>query len=170
MSPRNITHTISFDQRAGESERSIVLKLSDNNLSFSLIRHESLEGQWKQGTSDPEGISLYPGFTYEDKKRLRWRWDRFQHGGLIEVGIDTPTDTVQGRTVKSFFRPWFSLRGAKRFVSGQFRVAGGKYPGGDGIAFYELAGSSDTFQPREGRWSIITYGWLDEDDEYFGHE
>lgn len=161
----SITHEIRFDQGLGSRERSIVFRLSDRN-TVSFWREDKLEGQWTQSTSDPAGIDLYPDFSLEDRKRLLWRWDRSQHGGLIQVGIDTSYRTVKGRTVESFYKSWFSFRGAKRFVSGQFRVAGGAYPGGDGIALCELAGSSDTFQQGEGRWSVIRYSWQDKDDDY----
>jgi hypothetical protein len=170
-----ITHEISFTQGLGERERSVVFKLNDPNPAGTWRWYDSLEGGWRQGTSDPAGIDLYPNFSMEEKKRLLWRWDKFQHGGLIQVGIDTPSETLQGRTVKSFFKPWFSFRGAKRFVSGQFRVAGAlgtpgrdDYTDGKGVALFELGGSSNTFQGGEGQWSVYRYGWRDEDDDYFG--
>jgi hypothetical protein len=170
---RSIVHEISFSQGSGSHERSIVFKLSDSNRASAWIVQSSLEGSWRQSASDPAGIDLYPNFSMEDKKRLLWRWDRFQHGGLIQVGIDTPTETNQGRTAKSYFRPWFSFRGAKRFVSGQFRVAGAlgtrgrdDYTDGKGVALYELPGSSNTFQQGEGQWSVYRYEWRDDDDAY----
>src|SRR5215207_3378031 len=67
--------------------------------------------RWKTRASDPP-IDLYPNFTAEDKARLQWRWDSSQHGGLIEIGIDTPYRTKKGRTVESYFTLWFSFRGA----------------------------------------------------------
>ena len=170
---RLIVHEIAFSQGPGERERSIVFKLNDPNRPSAWVVQTSLEGSWRQYESDPVGIDLYPNFSMEDKKRLLWRWDRFQHGGLIQVGIDTPTETHQGRTVKSYFKPWFSFRGAKRFVSGQFRVAGAlgtpgrdDYTDGKGVALYELGGSSNTFQGGEGRWSVYRYEWHDADDEH----
>src|SRR5262245_17269530 len=47
---------------------------------------EKLEGahlRWRQRESDPP-IDLYPGFSKEDKRRLRWRWDSSEHGGLMQ--------------------------------------------------------------------------------------
>jgi hypothetical protein len=169
---RTIVHEIRFSQGPAPRERDIVFKLTDLNPPATWIGYRSVEGTWRQGTSDPAGIDLYPNFSAEEKKRLLWRWDESQHGGLIQVGIDTPTETSKGRTVKSYFRSWFSFRGAKRFVSGQFRVAGAlgtpgtdDYTSGSGVALYELAGSSNTFQQGEGQWNVCRYEWSEPDDE-----
>ena len=148
-----LIHTLVFTQGPISSQRSIVLKLTDKNF-WPAYSHE---GTWKQGKSDPEGINLYPNFTMEDKARLLWRWDDSQHGGLLQLGINTPSETIQGRTSKSYFTAWFSFRGCQRYVHRQFRIAGGQYPGGEGVAWYELAGSSNTFQHGSGEWSIIQY-------------
>ena len=87
------------------------------------------------------------------------------------MGVDTPYRTVKGKTVESYFKSWFSFRGAKRFVSGQFRIAGalgaGKYDYtiGRGVAMCELPGSSNTFQQGEGRWALYRYNFHEDDDE-----
>ena len=117
-------HFLMFSQGPAQRENSKwIYSNSQRQLGQSKKKLEGGALRWKQLTSHPP-IDLYPNFTAEDKARLRWRWDSSAHGGLIELGIDTPTSTVQGRTDASYFRVWFSFRGAKRLSSGEFRVEG----------------------------------------------
>jgi hypothetical protein len=156
-----ITHTLMFSQGSGQTLRWIELELNGDSDAES--NPKVIEGKrWRQRDSSPEGIDLYPNFSAEDKKRLIWRWDSSEHGGLIQLGIDTPYRTVQGRTVESYYKVWFSFRGAKRLTSGQFRVAGYNpqadlYTDAEGVGIYELAGSSNTFQAGEGQWTVSRY-------------
>lgn len=145
-----ITHEIVFWQGSGSSSssKSIVLKLSDSNFWCG----KTAEDTWRQGPSDPSGIKLYSDFSMEDYARLRWKWNDSEHGGLIQVGINTTTETIQARASKAPFTPWLSFRGAQRWAYRHFYVAGGK-----GEAFFELAGSSSTFRCGRGEWFVRDY-------------
>jgi hypothetical protein len=151
--PRQIYHRVIFRQGAGQKSRSVAMRLDESYRPDA----KAVGGRWfqRKGESEPEGIDLYPNFTNEDKARLRWRWDSAQHGGLLEVGIDTPSeDHKNGKYM--WFRVWFSLRGAKRLSSGNFQVVPA-YPDGDGVAVYELGGSSDTLEKGSGQWTVRRY-------------
>jgi hypothetical protein len=158
---KQVWHHLTFSQGSGSNLKWVELQLqgdSDN------VANPKKVGplKWKQRKASDDSIHLYPDFTAEDKARLQWRWDSSQHGGLIEIGVDTPTETVKGRTTKSYFRLWFSFRGAKRLATGEFRVEGydpkgNNYITKEGVAVYELAGSSNTFQKGEGQWLVSSY-------------
>jgi hypothetical protein len=159
---KGVTHYVMFSQRSGSDLRWVEFRLDGDNDN---VANPKKVGplRWRQGTASDDSIDLYPNFTAEDKARLQWRWDSSQHGGLIEIGVDTPYRTVKGRTVESYFTVWFSLRGAKRLASGQFRVEGydpkgNNYTDREGVGVYELGGSSNTFQKGEGQWQVSQYG------------
>ena len=150
-----IAHELTFCQGPLASPRWIELKLTDSDARWPWA--QTLEGKWQQGQSNPDGINLYPGFSAEERKDLVWRWDASQHGGLLEVGKNTPSETKKGKAVAWYFVLWFSFRGCQRLPTGQFRVAGAAYPGGEGTAWYDLAGSSNTFQHGSGTWWLRRY-------------
>jgi hypothetical protein len=158
---KNVRHHVMFSQWSGSNLKWVEFDLqgdSDN------VANPKKVGplRWKQRAASDPSIDLYPNFTAEDKARLQWRWDSSEHGGLIQLGVDTPYRTVKGRTVESYFTLWFSFRGAKRLASGEFRVEGydpkgTEYTKAEGVGVYELAGSSNTFQKGEGQWSVSSY-------------
>jgi hypothetical protein len=160
---KSIKHTLNFEQGSGQNSKWLEFELTgDSDLVANPKKVEGAHLRWRLRSSDPT-IDLYPNFTAEDKARLQWRWDSSEHGGLIQLGIDTPTETVRGRTTKSYFRVWFSFRGAKRLATGEFRVEGYNPAKGDfyteakGVGVYELPGSSNTLQKGEGKWGTSRY-------------
>jgi hypothetical protein len=159
-------HSLMFSQGSASKGNLKWIQFQLNGDDNDSANPKKLEGaglRWRQITSEPP-MELFEGFTKEDKQRLQWRWDSSQHGGLIELGVDTPTETVRGRTVKSYFKVWFSFRGAKRLATGEFRVEGfdPKNPRDkEGVGVYEPGGSSNTFQNGEGQWTVSAYDYPD---------
>jgi hypothetical protein len=99
---KSIKHTLNFEQGSGANSKWLEFELTgDSDLVANPKKVEGAHLRWRLRSSDPT-IDLYPNFTAEDKARLQWRWDSSEHGGLIQLGIDTPTETVRGRTTKSY--------------------------------------------------------------------
>jgi hypothetical protein len=144
---RELIHKIEFRQ----GPRSVVLRLRDS----AVWPWEAVEGWWSQFSSEPDEIDLHPRFSMEDKKRLHWSFDPSTDGGLIKIGINMTTETKGGQPSKWKYENWISLQGAKRLAHRQFQV---DKPSGDGKALFELAGSSNTFDPKQpSEWSVIGY-------------
>jgi hypothetical protein len=151
-----IVHSLMFCQTIEGNIRTVCFELMGNVV---FPPPDNMGGNWVLNRADSDSVVavvLYRGVTGSDRKRLIWRYDATQHGGLIEIGINTPSEDHKNGKYMTFSK-WFSLHDAKLLASGEFRVQSGPYPGGDAPAWYVPGGSSDTFKQGSGTWSVRRY-------------
>ena len=154
-----IVHSLMFSQyKNGDRTdlRMVCFELMGNVVFPS---PNTMSGNWvlhKADTHSSIATVLCRGITGSDRRRLIWQYDANQHGGLIEIGIDTPhEDHKNGKHMK--FKNWFSLYNAKLIASGEFRAHAGLSLEGEGPAFYHPGGSSDTLDQGSGTWTVRRY-------------
>ncbi len=149
-----IKHEIYFHQKCDGKERSVALILEEEFRMFAL---HGAEGRWRHGkviNYAGDDVHLYRHAPPSESNLLFWTWnsDTF----VIEVGKRKPRASHKAGQ-EEYFQKWISLFNAKRSVDWKFSIAS-PYADGTGLAQYELAGSSDTFDPKTpAYWQILNY-------------
>jgi hypothetical protein len=124
-----IVHSLMFCQIIEGNLRTACVELMGNVV---VPPPDNMGGNWVLNRADSDSVVavvLYRDVTGSDRKRLIWRYDATQHGELIEIGINTPSeDNEKGKYMT--FSKWFSLHDAKllavRRVSRPVRVIPGR--------------------------------------------
>jgi hypothetical protein len=133
-----IVHSLMFCQTIEGNIRTVCFELMG---TVVVPPPDNMGGNWVLNRADSDSVVavvLYRGVTGSDRKRLIWRYDATQHGGLIEIGINTPSEDHQNGKYMTFSKgsacamPSFSP--PESFASSQGHTRAGTHPPGTCLA------------------------------------